>query len=484
MKAIIYLMLLALLITVVSLASNLSHAETVIRLSDYLIQVRAGNQTIRASDEINQGAALRSSEGSLPLTPIFTASAQHQSDEKPTSSSSIMGTKTITDLYSVGLSQNTRFGLNAKATYSMLNTDLSGASPLLVPSSKYYDAKPMLEATVSLWRNAFGREVTAQEEMVVASANATSYAEGFKLKAKIAEAEGAYWRLALARQVIEVQKESLDRSLKLRNWNEGRVRAGLGDRADLLQSEAALELRKLDMQVAEDELASASRNFNSLRGIDSEVVSEKTEHITPDIMEKISGVKKSEHSREDVMAAKEQLKAVEAASQLGREKAKPTLELFGNYAYNGRNSAPASANSDAFDKRNPTWTVGAQFRTSLNFGMASNVREGYAKEKAAAQLNLERKLFDENQDWKDLNIKYEDSKRKFELAKTIEKVQKEKLEYERERLKRGRTTTYQVLMFEQDYAASELNRIRMQAEVLQLQAQLKMYSNDQSGGQL
>ncbi len=484
MKAIFYLMFIALIFTIVALASSTSNADTIIRLSDYLLQVKAGNLNIRAADENNQGANLRSSEGTLPLTPILTGSAQHQNDEKPTSSSSIMGTKTVADVYSLGLSQNTRFGLTAKATYNVTHTEVSGASPLLVPTSKYYDAKPVLEATVSLWRNVLGNEVRAQEDMSIASANATSFAEGFKFKAKIAEAEGVYWRLALARQVIDVQKESFDRAVKLKNWNASRVKAGLGDRADLLQSEAALELRKLDLQSAEDEHASASRSFNSLRGIDSDTVNEKTEQITPEIMEKITGVKKSEHSREDVMAAKEQLKAVEASSQLGRERAKPLFELFGNYGWNGRNSAPGSALDDAIDNHHPTWAAGVTFRTSLNFGMASNIREGYAKEKAAAELNLERKIFDENQDWKDLNIKYEDSKRKFDLAKTIESVQKEKLEYERERLKRGRTTTYQVLMFEQDYAASELNRIRTQAEVLQLQAQLKMYSNDQSGGNL
>ncbi len=468
----------------VMFASSIVRADTVIKLSDFLLQVRAGNQSIRASDEINQGAALRASEGSIPLAPLMSASAQHMSDEKPTSASSLMGNQTITDMYSFGVSQNTRFGLLGKVTYGVSKTNVSGVSPTLVPASKYFDSKPVVEANLSLWRNIGGTEVRAQEEMTTAAAQGISFAEGFKFKAKIAEAEVAYWRLALARQVIEVQQESFDRAVKLKNWNASRVRAGLGDRADLLQSEAALELRKLDLQMAYDEQSAASRNFNSLRGVSNDQVNEKTEIITPEIMDKISGVKKSEHSREDVMAAKEQLKVLEAAAQVGVEKAKPQLDLFGNYGWNGRDSTLGSANTDAIDNQHPTWTVGVKLLASFNFGMASNIREGYAKEKAAAQLNLERKEFDENQDWKDLNIKYEDSKRKFELAKTIERVQKEKMEYERERLKRGRTTTYQVLMFEQDYAAAELSRIRVQAEILQLQAQLKMYSNDQTGGLL
>jgi outer membrane protein TolC len=54
-------------------------------------------------------------------------------------------------------------------------------------------------------------------------------------------------------------------------------------------------------------------------------------------------------------------------------------------------------------------------------------------------------------------------------------VQREKFEHERERLLRGRTTTYQAISFEQDYANTQLLRLRTQAEVLQTIAQMKAF---------
>jgi hypothetical protein len=58
----------------------------------------------------------------------------------------------------------------------------------------------------------------------------------------------------------------------------------------------------------------------------------------------------------------------------------------------------------------------------------------------------------------------------------MEQVQADKLSYERKRLREGRTTTYQVLMFEQDHSQSQLLRLRTALEVVSLNAQMKLYS--------
>ena len=76
----------------------------------------------------------------------------------------------------------------------------------------------------------------------------------------------------------------------------------------------------------------------------------------------------------------------------------------------------------------------------------------------------------------DLLAQLTEGKRKLDLARKIETVQKNKLDLERDRHKRGRTTTYQVLLFEQDFASSQLSRIRAEAELLRILAQMKTFS--------
>ncbi len=445
-------------------------------LDHYLHEVRLGHAAVKASLEAKEGAALRAAEGGLAFSPLLLGSAQLMSDAKPTISPSVMGSKTLYNTYTVGLSQQTRFGLGGKLTYNLMYTDIVGVNPLFVPTSKFHDAKPMIEFTQSLWKNAFGREWRAQEGLTEANALATNHLESYKARVKQAEAEIAYWRVFFARQAVAVQKEAFERGVKLKDWNARRVRSELGDRADLLQSEAALEVRRLELQGAQDELAAASRAFNSLRGLDVDVVEEDLDAPSAEKVEALSAVLKGEKPREDAVAAAEQLRAADFSARLGAERVRPTFDLFGSYAYNGRDTALSGAFTDALKADKPTWVAGLRFSTALDFGSASDVRAGYARERKAADLNLERKFFDEQQEWKDLSARFGDAKRRFTLTRGIERIQKEKLAHEKERLSRGRTTTYQLLLFEQDFAQAQLSRIRAQAEVLELAAQMKLYT--------
>jgi hypothetical protein len=73
-------------------------------------------------------------------------------------------------------------------------------------------------------------------------------------------------------------------------------------------------------------------------------------------------------------------------------------------------------------------------------------------------------------------LKFQEAKRTFELSKAIEHVQKEKMLHEKDRLQKGRSTTYQTLSFEQDYSSSQLSRIQAELQILQIIAKMKLFS--------
>ena len=58
---------------------------------------------------------------------------------------------------------------------------------------------------------------------------------------------------------------------------------------------------------------------------------------------------------------------------------------------------------------------------------------------------------------------------------TLEKVQKSKLERERSNQQKGRSTTFQVIQFEQDYLTAQLARIQTLSEAMQIAIQLRTY---------
>jgi len=243
--------------------SSLNAAE-VLTLEKYLTKVRENHTGYQASRNISEGSGARAKEADLLFAPQLFLNAQKTSDAKPNANPTFQGEKTLFDSYSLGVSKLTSFGLQTKLSYNVNYTEIIGAGAAFVPVPQFYDAKPVLELSHSLWRNGFGRETQITAELQEATAKATAFNESFKGQLILQEAETAYWRLALAREIVQVQKSSLDRFQKIEKWIAGRVRQDLTDKAELYQAQAALEARELELQTASDEEKAAVRAFSSL----------------------------------------------------------------------------------------------------------------------------------------------------------------------------------------------------------------------------
>ena len=97
------------------------------------------------------------------------------------------------------------------------------------------------------------------------------------------------------------------------------------------------------------------------------------------------------------------------------------------------------------------------------------------KDQLAADLDVEKKRFDQETNWHDLQDRYQQHLDMLTLYERLEKIQLSKLERERIRRSQGRTTTQQVLNFEVDYEQAQLSRLRAMSELLQIIAQMKLY---------
>lgn len=462
---------------VILLASS-AFAQGTLSLNDYVQQVTQGHKGWQSSQKAAAGAALREDEGKVMTSPQVSAQVQHVSDQKPSATSFISGDKVISDSYTAGIGQQTRFGLKAQFNYTMSQTELFNANPQFVKESKYYEGRPSIEVSQSLWKNGFGSETKTTESLLAAQTRLSSQSEAYKQKMYGLEAEMVYWRLVLARETVGAQRAALERALKIKAWSARRSQLDLGDKADLFQAESAVKLRDLELQIAVDEERAAARAFNLARGLESADVKESLTRITPSMLDRMAEPAKV-GERPDVKVAREALALSTASAALGQEKYKPNLDAFASYALNGHEATMGDAMSSSFKTDKPTLAVGLKISAPLTWGIASRAQDGYIQEKYGADLNYQRKLFENNAEWLDLEQKLADSKKRLQLTRAMESTQKEKLEYEKDRQSRGRTTTYQVLAFEQDFAAAELARIRSQADVLRIVAQMKTFGGNQ-----
>lgn len=443
-------------------------------LEAYLKEVQAKHEGVKALEESSQGAELRSGEGNLLTRPSLFANVQVSNDKKPTANPAFQGNETGFEGYSFGIQEQFPFGLAAKLSYTVNHTNILGAQPAFLPVANFYEAKPLLEVTQSLLRNGFGRETQSTVKLANASAKAQGWMDLFKRKSLLADAESVYWSLALARELVQVQSESVERARKIKEWNARRAKLELADKADFLQSEAGVQGRALEYQAALDDLNAVERGFNRLRGSEAVHVEEKLSPLDKEALQNVV-VPEKKGKRADVLAFEKFSEVADANAQLGRERNLPTLDLYGAVALNGRDRQFETATGDSFKTRTPTLGAGVKFLMPLDFGTVLSDREGYLKEQKAAELNLRRKQWEEGLDWKELTTRLEEAKRRLKMTTEIETAQNQKLLHERERLKRGRSVTYQVIMFEQDFAGAQVMRIRTEAEILRILAQLKLF---------
>lgn len=456
--------------------SLVASAET-LDLKTYLEQVRKQNQSVQGSALASEGAKERADEADLLYTPQLFANLNAVYDQKPVLQPNFQPSVTRATQLSLGVMKQWDFGLNAKLYQTVTATRLTVANPAIFPTPNFVDSSPNIELSQSLWRNGFGAETRAQSQVIEASLLANRYVESYKVKALMAGAEGAYWRYALARELLEIQKDSLVRAGRLKDWAAGRTRLDLADKADFLQADANHRLRELELKGAVEDYRLAARAFNLARGVDADEVKEVVELPNEEGLKQTQAPKR-ENLRDDVKAAQQQERIAAANAEAGKQKNSPTLDVLFNLSLNGRDPALGSSLGEAFSTTHPYAAVGVKFVTPLDFGLVSRNKAGYEKERLGAELNFQRRVLEQNSEWKELVEKLDERRGRLDLVRQMEAAQKSKAEYERDRLKRAKTTTYQVLQFEEDYANSRRLRLKVEGEILGIVAQMKTFGGD------
>jgi outer membrane protein TolC len=471
------MLVLSLFVLTKSLPTFAEIAPAQVSLENYLEQVQSYNQGVQGAVFTQHGYRQGSKESLLPFYPQFFTNLQYVDDHRQTIVPVFEGTRTTTETSQFGLKKLFDFGLQSQLYYGISSSTLYGVSPQLVPQASLVTTGLTLQFTQSLWQNGFGAADLATQESVEAQDLANSYTNAYQVKTTLSDAESRYWTLAVARKIVVVQRESTARTIAVRDFNKKRVHAHLADESDLLTSEAQVKSKQFDLQTAIDNERTAARAFNSARSIDSDQVLESLFLPDPATMQSIQLPPRAE-MRDDVKSAQQTEKAISANSDAAIEKQRPTLNLTGTVSTNGLDPSLGNAISNTLTTQYPYYSIGLNFSVPLDFGTVASVKKAFSEQMHGAELTYQRRLFDQENDWKDLVQKFEEAKKRLEIAVDVENAQKIKFEHEGKRQKEGVTTTYQVFQYEIDYLTAELNRIQTQSVILNLVAQMKTYGSD------
>jgi outer membrane protein TolC len=462
-------------LTLVALFSLPSQAQEEISVDEFLKEVRTKNQAVAGALLSSEGSQARSKEGEMMTTTALFAEAEFASDAKLPVIAITSYDRIEQHKYSLGLKKAFSFGLEAKLYYLVLHTNyVNMTAPFPITAPNFFDVRPTLEFSQQLWGNGLGRTTRAKQEQIEAGNLANSFKSRFEARTLLNSAEEAFWNLSLMRERTEVARLSLEQSRKIHKWNAERVRRNLADDVDELQARAAMEVAELEYQTAVDMERMACRTFNKFRNVVSDEVSlELPELQTEALLNR--RVAEAKPERDDVKAAEQAQKAAIAGGLVAKEALRPSLEMYGMFGANGRDFGFGPSLINPYQAGRSTFAFGLRFNMPLDRSLASEAMAGVVKEQMAAEMSFHQKQTDVLQDFQDLSNMLKELRNRLKLTRTIAEAQKTKLDRERTRLTSGRTTTFQVLSFEQDYARSRLAEISAKLELVRALTKMKLY---------
>ena len=272
---------------------------------------------------------------------------------------------------------------------------------------------------------------------------------------------GRYLAHMLAERRVDIRVESLQRARDLLAVNEELVRTGRMARRDIVQTEADIARRELELIAARNGLDAARLALTDILDIDGGTRIRLTDTLTgvldlePTSAEVADSVETALRNRPDYLRA-----------LLGIRSAETRVKVAGNERLWDL-SASVSANSVHADE--DALAAARRFRTSdysvmldLTIPLGSAAADPAEREYAKAVIDL-RKARNDLADLRqriDIEVsnavrEVELSGRQVELAHTVRELSRQKAEIEREKLRLGLSSNFRLVEFEDDLVAAE-----------------------------
>lgn len=460
------IVLITLLVSQAVLAQTLSFS----RFKEQVLEKDPKTQAL----QLQWQAAQRTVEQAELMTSVHVfANAAYLDDQQRKSNPGFQGDRTVGNTLGLGLQQQTPYGLKWSLSHNVQKTDIQNASTQAIPEPKYYENLPKLELSLPLWRNWLGEETQGDQKQLRMQSEIQAKKAEVDWINQESEIEMTYYRLLSRQEAYQIQQDSLERAEKILKWSQSRFDRNLIDEGDLVQSKAAVKARELDVATALTDLQVAARDFNQMRGLEGDKVVEKLQGSEIP-MGRLALKASEQKQRLDLEIQKNQIEQLKAQSLAQKEKIKPSLDLQVQGWTQGRGLTYTSAAGRTFGDKDYLY-VGLAFSMPLNQGKAARVRSGYSDLARVQDLQEQSRLSDVGLNWLETVDRADQIRKQIEILRELERLQKKKADSERDKLNRGRSTTFQVLSFEQDYFSARNRRIAVELEARQFINSLALY---------
>jgi len=445
-------------------------------LPGYLDLVKAGNADYGSALKSLVSSEAAASESRLLTTPyLFTGYQWARDKSLLVDPSGTSGSNRLETSFSIGVEARTVIGLGGSVSFRSVFDSVDDLHLPMYPSSvEYYTPSLTFELKQDLLRNFFGRETRAQRDAILHAAAARTALAEFQMRQILSQAEILYWRTSLASEVVRVQEDLLERSRRMLEWVSDRVDRQLQDLSDLLQSQADVKFRTLELESSRDDESRLRRAFSLMAGLSpSEPARElrlpaRADFVLPD------GASNRIH-RSDIRALEEMDAVYRMESVLKKESVTPTLSAFFSATWNGLESDLDSAMKDVGKFKYDLLAAGIRLQAPFDLPSLFKLRKSYSADYESRRSTYRQRAADAESERLELLARIPDMIERLKVSDELVKIQLWKADNERDRLLKGNTVTLQVLLFEQDLGRSKLMRLDLQARLLEMLSRLRMY---------
>jgi outer membrane protein TolC len=184
----------------------------------------------------------------------------------------------------------------------------------------------------------------------------------------------------------------------------------------------------------------------------------------------------NEVSQLDYLAAKNEAGAAEQSALEARESIRPNLTLNLTYGKNALDTTSDDSIHRSLDETHDDSAVGVTYSTGLDLGNESRkVDSARAAEKAAKQRREAREDLNRVA-WKQLKQELRDLGEQAEKTKQLVTLQLKKSDAERDRYRKGRTTAFEAITFEQEASEAEITLWQLYALIRKTEAKARLFA--------
>jgi len=370
-----------------------------------------------------------------------------------------------------GVRKKTRLGTEVEAGYELARDDLivsgvqdEGGTPTPFRfHTEEYTSRLFLDLNQPLLRG-FGIKVnTANIEIARNRQDAAFVMFLDRIEEVLAATQKAYWNLVFEDRNVEIATEALGLAQSFLRIAEARRRAGTALEVDVLEASADVAAREADLlqarnrrRDAEDLLRTLLRLTDTPEAWDvgfqpSDLPTAATE--TPDLDECITEAFANRH---DLEAARLDIDGQDIQLVFNRNQQYPNLDVFGTVAGLGLEDQPGRSLDTATDGDYWEITGGVRFSYPLGNNAADGQyrRSLWERRQAVATLDLlsDQIVREVRQAWRQIRT----GLKRIESRERARVFAERKLESERKLYEVGRTTSTDVLQFQEDLTVARI----------------------------